>query len=190
MNIVMTNKIFVTLFFCILVISAKAEVFLETDSIDLGETMYADSVTAIFHFENRNRMPMFIDKVDASCGCTQVEYPKMMIKPNKSFEISITYDAMQLGHYAKWVDVYFDTEKEPVRLTIFGIIRSPRQAFVGRRRFTQEYQKQQEELERQQQLQKAKEEEEKAAAAAALLDQKKSKKDKKRKKSKNKQKQD
>ena len=178
----MTSRIFLTIVCCILAISVRAEVFLEMDSIDLGETLYADSVTAVFRFENRNRMPMFIDKVDASCGCTQVEYPKTMIKPNKPFEIVITYDAMQLGHYAKWVDVYFDTEDNPVRLTIFGIIRSPRQAFVGRRRFTPEYQKQQEELELQQQLQKAKEEEEKAAAAAALQDQKKSKKKKKKNK--------
>ena len=135
----MKKNIFIFVGLWLTALTASAQYTLEADTIDLGQTMFRDSVPAVFKFVNTGRIPLFINKVDASCGCTTVDYPKIAVKPKKPFEITVTYDAMQLGHYCKWVDVYLDDNPEPLRLTIMGEIISPRKPFVGRRRFSQEY---------------------------------------------------
>lgn len=121
--------------------NASAQVVVESDTIDCGPTLYADSVSAVFKLQNNYRTPVRISKVDASCGCTTVDYPIIQIKSKKPFEITLRYDAMQLGHYAKWVDVYIEDESEPIRLTMIGVIKSPRQSFQGRKRFAKNYDK-------------------------------------------------
>ena len=121
--------------------NTSAQIVVEADSVDCGQTLYADSVSATFILHNNYKMPTLITKVDASCGCTTVDYPVTPIKSKGKCEIVISYDAMQLGHYAKWVDVYLRDVDEPIRLTMYGEIKSPRQPFKGRKRFAKNYDK-------------------------------------------------
>lgn len=136
------KTLFLFLFF-VNVMSAEvnAQITIRRDTIDCGETMYADSIAAMFNLTNIGISPLQIIKVEPSCGCTKVEYPFMPIMPKKEFLITMTFDAMQLGHYAKWVDVYVENYEKPFRLTMKGTIKSPRQPFQGRKRFMKNYNK-------------------------------------------------
>ena len=130
-----------TAFLCLCTSETKAQIIVEADTIDCGATLYADSVSAVFKLTNNYKMPIRINKVDASCGCTTVDYPMLPIRHKKQFEITVSYDAMQLGHYLKWVDVYVENISDPIRLTVTGEIESPRQPFKGRQRFARNYDK-------------------------------------------------
>lgn len=119
----------------------NAQISIRKDTIDCGVTLYADSVQAKFTMINNGIQPLQIMKIEVSCGCTKVGYPFLPIMPKKEFVITMTYDAMQLGHYAKWVDVYVEDYDKPLRLTMVGTIKSPRQPFQGRKRFMKNYDK-------------------------------------------------
>ncbi len=130
----------ITILLCF-VITTEAKITIEQDTINCGKTIFRDSVSATFTMQYFGHKHLAITKIDPSCGCTLVEYPHTFIKNKKTFTITLTYDAMQLGHYSKWVDVYTTDSEEPLRLTIEGEIVSPRSSFIGRKRFVKKYEK-------------------------------------------------
>ena len=65
---------------------------------------------------------MIIDDVKVSCGCLKAEYPKQVVQADQDFEIKLTYDARQMGHFFKEAAVYSNGSKTPIYLTMKGIV--------------------------------------------------------------------
>ena len=51
-----------------------------------------------------------------------MEYPKKSVGGGETFKISLTYDARMLGHFRKQAAVYVRGSKEPVWLTMEGVV--------------------------------------------------------------------
>lgn len=64
-----------------------------TYSISLGRMSSGEIIRADFNIRNEGSSPLVITKVEHSCGCTRVDYPKEPIMPQKTFEASFTYDS-------------------------------------------------------------------------------------------------
>ena len=90
--------------------------------IDCGQVLFRQPVTAHFELTNEGEGTFTIKSVDTSCGCTEVEYPTGIISENKPFVISATYDAKQLGHFEKYIDVYTSGASLPYTLTMKGVV--------------------------------------------------------------------
>ena len=90
-------------------------------TIDVGRTGYQQPITATFELRNRGLRRLVIESVKPDCGCTAVDYPKEVGIGDK-FTIKMTYDARQLGHFQKMAAIKSNGSKEPVYLTMKGIV--------------------------------------------------------------------
>ncbi len=99
--------------------------------IDCGQVVFRNPVTVHFELTNEGEGTFTIKDVDTSCGCTEVEYPKGIISENKPFVISATYDAKQMGHFEKYIDVYTSGASLPYTLTMKGVVVEEIKDFEG-----------------------------------------------------------
>jgi len=72
-----------------------------------------------FTFKNTGKMPVLIQNVQTSCGCTTANKPEAPVAPGKSSEISVKYDTNRVGAFEKTITVTTNVG-EPIVLTIKG----------------------------------------------------------------------
>ncbi len=97
-------------------IKAKQEV------IDCGQVVFRNPVTAEFQLINSGQEAFSISDIKTSCGCTKVSYNGNVIPSDSNIIIKATYDAKQMGHFEKQIYVYGNASKEPLELTIRGVV--------------------------------------------------------------------
>lgn len=101
--------------------SASAQkLTIEKTTIDVGKTGYQQPITAVFEFRNKGHRKVRIESVKPDCNCTKVDYPKGEL--SDKFEIRMTYDARQLGHFDKQCAVVTSNMKKPLYLRMKGIV--------------------------------------------------------------------
>lgn len=100
--------------------SNKAYISWNTTIYDFGKIKHKIPDTAIFEFKNESLIPVIINNVKPSCGCTAADYPKAPIKPFKSGKISAIYDAKKVGVFSKSVKVFLNTEAGYEELILKG----------------------------------------------------------------------
>ena len=99
--------------------------------IDCGQVLFRKPVTVHFELLNEGVGVLNIKNVESSCGCTDVVFPKGAISENKPFIITATYDAKQLGHFEKYIDVYTNGASLPYILTLKGVVVDEVRDFEG-----------------------------------------------------------
>ncbi len=102
----------------------------EKTQIECGRVGYMQPVTATFELRNKGLRRLHIESVHPDCGCTAVEFPKEVGAGDK-FSIKMTYDARQLGHFHKMAAIKSNGSKEPVYLTMTGVVLTDVQDFSG-----------------------------------------------------------
>ncbi len=115
------------------------EIATENKEIDCGQVQFKHPVTAEFEMKNKGNAPLVISQVRTSCGCTQVSYPKQPIPPGQTFLVSTSYDAKQMGRFNKQVGIYSNGSKEPMMLTVRGVVVGEVANFAGQYPFTLGY---------------------------------------------------
>lgn len=98
---------------------------------DVGRTGYQQPVTATFEFKNKSLRKLKIEKVIPDCNCTTIDYPKGEIGMNDKFQIKMTYDARQLGHFNKQAAIISNGSKKPVYICMKGVVLTEVQDFSG-----------------------------------------------------------
>ena len=105
------------------VVSASAQgLEAVSQSIDCGQVVYRMPLTAEFDVRNKSGKTLRIDEVRKSCGCTSVAYPQGEIVSGAAFKVRAIYDAAQMGHFNKQIALYGSGQKEPLILTLKGIV--------------------------------------------------------------------
>ena len=66
--------------------------------------------------------PLEINRVSASCGCTIVNWDKQPVEPGQTTTISVEMKPDETGHFIKTVEIYCNTDKSPMKLTLTGIV--------------------------------------------------------------------
>ncbi|MUP46790.1 DUF1573 domain-containing protein [Gramella sp. BOM4] len=100
--------------------TAKMEFKAET--IDYGEIKKGSDGVRVFEFTNTGEIPLVIEDVKSSCGCTIPKKPKDPIMPGKTGEIEVKYDTKRVGPIRKTVTVYSNAEEPVKALKIKGIV--------------------------------------------------------------------
>ena len=99
--------------------------------VNCGPVGYESPVTAVFELQNKSRSKLRISDVKVSCGCTSIEFPRTDISGGAAFEIKMTYDARQLGHFDKQAAVYSNGSEKPVYLRMKGVVLAEMSEFTG-----------------------------------------------------------
>ncbi len=96
------------------------DVSFEQTEIDMGELKQGQPQSASFGFKNVGEHPLVMQHVEASCGCTEPQWPNKPVKPGEEAEITVTYDAKLPGRFFKSIQVFGNIEENRVELLITG----------------------------------------------------------------------
>ena len=91
-------------------------------TVDVGTTGYQQPVTAVFDFHVKGSKKLRIERVAPDCNCTVVDYPKGEV--GEKFQIRMTYDARQLGHFDKQAAVISNGSKLPIYICMKGVVKA------------------------------------------------------------------
>ncbi|MEO6220026.1 MAG: DUF1573 domain-containing protein [Ginsengibacter sp.] len=75
---------------------------------DFGKIPQGKPVTHVFEFKNVGTLPISLDNVQASCGCTTPEWNKDVVAPGATSKITVGYNAQTEGTFAKPVTITFN----------------------------------------------------------------------------------
>ncbi|MBE6312895.1 MAG: DUF1573 domain-containing protein [Bacteroidales bacterium] len=103
----------------------KAEIAFETKSYDFGEVKEENGpVSTFFEFKNTGQLPLVLNSVTASCGCTTPSWPKEPIKPGDTGSIKVTYNVVgRPGPFRKTITVKSNSSEGTTQLTISGSVK-------------------------------------------------------------------
>jgi hypothetical protein len=111
-------------------VAAQKLVAIKAD-VDAGKTGYMQPVTAVFEFRNKSHSKLRIERVVPDCRCTTIEYPKNEVGSNEKFEVRMTYDARQLGHFDKQAAIVSNGSSKPFYIRMKGVVLADLQDFSG-----------------------------------------------------------
>jgi hypothetical protein len=75
---------------------------------DFGRIPQGKPVTHNFIITNISKEPLFIENVQASCGCTTPEWSKDAVGAGKDSEIKVGYNAASEGPFEKTITVFYN----------------------------------------------------------------------------------
>lgn len=110
------------LFICCIALSGNAQPVAQFDSQEknIGMLLWKQPTTVYYRLTNSGNQPLIIEKVVPSCACSEADWTKEPIEPQKMGEVSVVYDAKLLGHFYKDVAVYTNVSDKPIYLTFQG----------------------------------------------------------------------
>ena len=92
-------------------------------SIELGTIskngVYKDSVK----ITNIGKDTLFIEDIQSSCECTQVDWKKEPIAPSETVWLYITFRSDMIGEFERYVTVYSNVKQSPIEIPIKGTIK-------------------------------------------------------------------
>ncbi len=91
---------------------------------DFGKIDLGKPVTVEFEFSNKSLLPLIINSVQPTCGCTVADYPKEPVQPGKSGKIVVTYNAASKGVFQKSILVKTNASDNYISLLIKGEVAS------------------------------------------------------------------
>ncbi len=100
----------------------KGTIKFKEDTHDFGKVKEeANSVSCVFEFTNTGKVPVILNNVAPSCGCTTPEWTKEPVLPGKTGKVTATYSTVgRPGVFNKVLTVYTNGDPETIVLTIKG----------------------------------------------------------------------
>jgi hypothetical protein len=103
--------------------TAKADSILFNKLVhDYGTINQGGDGTCEFTFTNRGAVPIILNNVQASCGCTVPEWTREPILAGQKGTIKVKYNTQIVGSFAKVVMVSSNASNPNVMLTIKGTV--------------------------------------------------------------------
>lgn len=91
-------------------------------TIDIGIIKNGSKKDCSFEFLNSSNVPLIINNVITSCGCTSPKWPKKPIYAGKTGNIEIEYTAAGVGRFRKSITIFSNAKNSPVHLWVSGEI--------------------------------------------------------------------
>lgn len=92
----------------------------EQQTYDFADIPQGKPVTTVFNYTNNGELPLVINNVQTSCGCTVADYTKDPVLPGKTGYVKVTYNAANPGAFNKAVTITANTEAGTQVLFIKG----------------------------------------------------------------------
>lgn len=106
--------------------SAKIE-FQEKDVHDFGTITEGDTVEHVYSFVNKGELPLVINNITASCGCTTPDWPRTPVAPGETSSIRVRFNSRgKQGEQRKTITVYANTQPAMTDVA-FKVLVNPKQ---------------------------------------------------------------
>jgi hypothetical protein len=96
--------------------------WLQDATIELPDTLRGEEVSYTFRFRNLTDAPLVVDNVRVGCGCTATDWQETPVAPGAEGSIRVTYDAINVGFYRKYVKVFFVGHRGGHKLWLEGYV--------------------------------------------------------------------
>jgi len=103
--------------------SAFAQIdFIKTD-FNFGDLNQGNKAEHIFEFKNIGQLPLILNNVLTTCGCTVPEWPKDPILPDSIGVIKVIFDSTsKIGRQNKVITIRSNSKKGDFRLRISAMV--------------------------------------------------------------------
>lgn len=91
-------------------------------SYDFGQIPQGTPVKHEFTITNSGTEPLLIEKINSTCECIVVEWPKEPIKPGESSVITAKYDAANYGDFREAATIISNASNGEVQLFLEGTV--------------------------------------------------------------------
>lgn len=98
---------------------------------DCGQVMFRRPVSAAFTLRNKSGKTVRISRIETSCGCTTATAATTTVGGGRELTVTATFDAKQLGHFVKDITIWEEGQKEPLELTLKGVVVTEIKDFSG-----------------------------------------------------------
>lgn len=109
---------------------------------NFGKLDYLEKAEHKFKFKNTSDKAVKITNVKAKCGCTAVDWPKNILEPGEEYSILIDYDTSITGRFYKPVFIFIENEKNPLKLSVTGKVKTPEEGDNNYNKWKKKYNKQ------------------------------------------------
>lgn len=92
------------------------------EAINFGEIIQGKDKNIEFIIQNTGTGNLIITNAKASCGCTKLEYPKEIIKPDNKERIKVTFNSNKTGEQKKNITLTTNATPSIKILTIEGMV--------------------------------------------------------------------
>jgi len=79
--------------------------------------------THSFVFRNTGEVPLLLQTVRTTCGCTAAAWTETPVAPGQTGSVRIDFEGYQRGHFRKKIRVFFDRQRQPEILWVEGEVR-------------------------------------------------------------------
>lgn len=100
--------------------SALSRIEFESTIYEYGDIPYGSDGQCSFTFRNTSEVPLIVNIVRTSCGCTSPEWPSEPVEPGSTGTISVKYNTSIPGNFYKSITVYCNAENSPIKLFVKG----------------------------------------------------------------------
>lgn len=107
---------------CLPLQTDRAVHWLSPTEHDFGDIPYQEIAKHTFHFKNTSGVPLVIDNIRPSCGCTAVDWEEIVIEPDSVGYLQASYDAHMKGYFRKSMKVYFNGQRKAEKLWLEGYV--------------------------------------------------------------------
>jgi len=102
-----------------LILVSEDTISLKENEYNFGKIPQGKPVSHVFLFTNSGKIPVVLDNVQASCGCTTPEWNKDTVRTGSSSKIIVGYNAMNDGPFSKFITITYNG-KQTKQITIKG----------------------------------------------------------------------
>ena len=96
--------------------------WLDEKIVDVGDILQGEDHLHTFRFRNLTDAPILVENVRAGCGCTATDWENIPVAPGEVGSINVTYDAMNVGYFRKYVKVFFHDHRGGHKLWLEGFV--------------------------------------------------------------------
>ena len=101
----------------------QTEVVLDKTEIDFGTFPKNEVKTGKFLLTNTGKNLLVVYDVITSCGCTKVEYIKHPVRSGETLELTVRYEADEVGIFNKSLTIYSNALGLPHKLWVKGQVK-------------------------------------------------------------------
>lgn len=91
-------------------------------TVDTGDILQGTDYLHVFKFRNLTDAPLLVENVRAGCGCTATDWQDVPVAPGEVGSINVTYDALNVGYFRKYVKVFFRDHRGGHKLWLEGFV--------------------------------------------------------------------
>lgn len=93
---------------------------ISSPQVEMGRFSWKEEQEREIRIFNTGKIPLVINEVITSCGCTTVDYTKKPVHPDEDVVLKISYKAEHPEYFDKILTVYCNAENAPFKLRVTG----------------------------------------------------------------------